>query len=193
LVWVTFPETVKQAIDLLWEITRRFNIPMQGHRLAALEKVYEWTAAAAENSAPVRVFCPIWRGDDWWMTVNGDTYVSDLLSVCGGDNVFAARQGRYPLEADPASPAEAALPGDGSDTCYPRVTLDEIRAARPEVILLPSEPYAFGQMEADFWTAQTELPAAQNRRIHLVDGSLLTWHGTRLAKALQELPSLLVP
>ena len=71
------------------------------------------------------------------------------------------------------------------------MTLAEILDANPDVILLPSEPFAFGQAEADFWEQYPALQAAQNSRIHLVDGSLLTWHGTRLARALQELPALL--
>jgi len=191
-VWVTFPESAREALDLLWDIIRRFDAPQQGHRLAALEKVYEWAVAAAENANPTPVFCPIWKGDDWWMTINGATYVSDLIRVCGGLNVFAERERRYPLAADldpeHASPAEAA-PGD---TRYPRVTLDEILAARPEVILLPSEPYAFAEADYDYWMQFTDLPAVQNNRVHLVDGSLLTWHGTRLAKALQEIPALLM-
>lgn len=172
-VWVTYPETVRDSLDLLWELVRRFNKPLQGHRLAALEKACEWAAAAAENARPTRVFCPIWRSDDWWMTISGRTYVSDLLRVCGGENVFSS------------------LAGQKGETRYPRVGLADILAARPEVILLPSEPYAFGQSDAEFWLAQPDLPAALNNRVHLVDGSLLTWHGTRLAKALQEIPVLL--
>jgi ABC-type hemin transport system substrate-binding protein len=31
-------------------------------------------------------------------------------------------------------------------------------------------------------------PAAKHNRMYLVDGSLLTWPGARLAKALNELP-----
>lgn len=191
-VWVTFPETVREALDLLWDIIRRFDAPQQGHRLAALEKVYEWAAAAAENAAPMPVFCPIWKGEGWWMTINGATYVSDLLRICGGQNVFAERERRYPLAADLDPDLPAPLQAPLADTRYPRVTLEEILAARPEVILLPSEPFAFGEAERDYWLQFSELPAVQNSRIHLVDGSLLTWHGTRLAKALQEIPSLLM-
>lgn len=189
-VWVTFPKTVRDAIDLLWDIVRRFDVPAQGRRLVALEKVYEWAAAAASNTIPTRVFCPIWRGDDWWMTASGNTYLSDLISVCGGANVFAARERRYPLAAD-LDPAQLARPDSERDTRYPRVTVEEILASRPEVILLPSEPFAFTEADAEFWMQFADLPAAQTGRIHLVDGSLLTWHGTRLAKALQEIPVLL--
>lgn len=195
-VWVTNPETVRDAIDLLWEIVRRFDISKQGQRIAALETAYEWTvAASASGESTPGVFCPIWREPaeglaDWWMTISRDTYVSDLIAVCGGRNVFAGRDRRYSLAAD----LDAAQPSRAEserDRRYPRVTLAEILDANPDVILLPSEPFAFGQAEADFWEQYPALQAAQNSRIHLVDGSLLTWHGTRLARALQELPSLL--
>jgi hypothetical protein len=33
-----------------------------------------------------------------------------------------------------------------------------------------------------------EVPAAHNGHVYLTDGSLLTWHGTRLAYALRDLP-----
>jgi ABC-type Fe3+-hydroxamate transport system substrate-binding protein len=197
-VWVTFPHTVAESIELLWDIVRRFDIVAQGHRLAALEKVYEWSAAASDNSTPARTFCPIWRSHnqgEWWMTINGDTYVSDIIRVCGGENIFAGRDRRYPLAAD-LNPAQAELArtdAEARDTRYPRVTLDEIIAAQPEVILLPSEPYAFNQVDYEYWTQFTDLPAVQSKRVHLVDGSLLTWHGTRLAKALQEIPVLMMP
>ncbi len=194
-VWLTFPQTVAQAIELLWDMVRRFDIVEQGHRLAALEKVYEWSAAASANSLPLRTFCPIWRSEssDWWMTINGDTYVSDMIRVCGGLNVFADRDRRYPLAADldPEQPAQPET--DLRDNRYPRVTLEEILAAQPEVILLPSEPFPFAQTDYDYWMQYSDLPAVQHNRVHLVDGSLLTWHGTRLAKALQELPILLTP
>jgi ABC-type hemin transport system substrate-binding protein len=34
-------------------------------------------------------------------------------------------------------------------------------------------------------------PAVREGRVHTVPGSLITWHGTRLAQALTELPPLL--
>ena len=40
------------------------------------------------------VFYPIWRGP--YMTINGDTYIHDMLRICGGRNVFADRPERYP-------------------------------------------------------------------------------------------------
>jgi ABC-type hemin transport system substrate-binding protein len=195
-VWVTFPRTVREALDVLWELLRRLDRPDAGPALMTIEHILDWTRAAAASQMPTTVFCPVWRGQaaagDWWMTVNAETYLHDLLQVCGGRNIFAGRQRRYPLAAD-----LLGEDGDGTnhaaerDMRYPRVTSAEVIAAQPEVVLLPSEPYAFTEADRDDLLALPDLPAARSGRVHLVDGSLLTWHGTRLARALQEIPPLL--
>ena len=199
-VWVTFPKTAREALNVLWAIVRVFDVPQQGQTLVALERSYEVTSLAAESLPPVTVFCPIWRepaAQDgpvaWWMTANRETYLHDVLRVCGGSNVFAGRDRRYPLAADldPARPADATA--IGRDTRYPRITPAEVAAAAPEVILLPSEPYRFSEADREAFAPFAELPAVRNVRIYLVDGSLLTWPGTRLAQALAEVPALLNP
>ncbi len=199
-VWVTFPCTTREALNVLWAIVRLFDAPQLGPTLVALERSYEITNLAAENMPPVSVFCPIWREPAasagkaaWWMTANRQTYLHDVLRVCGGRNVFAARDRRYPLAAD-LDPARPADPSDGTrDTRYPRVTYAEILAAAPEVILLPSEPYPFADADDDELQALRGVPAVKNGRVHFVDGSLLTWPGTRLAQALADVPALLNP
>jgi hypothetical protein len=60
------------------------------------------------------------------------------------------------------------------------------------MILLPSEPFAFTQEHISLF-AGLDIPAAKNDSIILVDGSLLTWHGTRMAYAFDTLPALLCP
>ena len=127
------------------------------------------------------------------MAANRATYLHDILRVCGGRNVFAERDRRYPLAADldPARPADP--PDPARDTRYPRVTVAEIVAAAPDVILLPSEPYPFADVDRDDLLSLRAIPAVANNRIYPVDGSLLTWPGTRLAQALAEVPALLNP
>jgi ABC-type hemin transport system substrate-binding protein len=70
--------------------------------------------------------------------------------------------------------------------------MDEVVAAQPDMILLPSEPFQFTEAHIPLFAA-LDIPAARNNQIILVDGSLLTWHGTRLAHALNTIPSLLCP
>ncbi len=199
-VWVTFPCTAREALNVLWATIRLFDAPQLGRTLVALERSFEVTSRAAENMSPVSVFCPVWREPParegpatWWMTANRDTYLHDVLRVCGGRNVFAERDRRYPLAADldPERPADP--PDRARDTRYPRVTPGEIVAAAPEVVLLPSEPYPFTEADREVLRSFADIPAVQNDRVHLVDGSLLTWPGTRLAQALAELPALLNP
>lgn len=199
-VWVTFPCTAREALNVLWATIRLFDAPQLGRTLVALERSFEVTSLAAENMPPVSVFCPVWREPPasegpatWWMTANRDTYLHDVLRVCGGRNVFAERDRRYPLAADldPERPADP--PDPARDTRYPRVTPSEIVAAAPEVVLLPSEPYPFTEADREALQSYADIPAVQDDRVHLVDGSLLTWPGTRLAQALAELPALLNP
>jgi iron complex transport system substrate-binding protein len=193
-VLVTFPKTVRQALDVLWTLTGLYHSQTAAVRLETLELSLDWVQSVSSERNRLRYFCPIWQdvtesGIGWWMTFNQDTYVDDLLKICGGRNIFADRQRCYPLKAD-LGQAQAQNPGS-RDTRYPRVTLNEILAGDPQLILLPSEPFAFDETHqeqiADLFSATL---AARQGRIHLVDGSLLTWHGTRLGKALQELPAL---
>lgn len=167
-VWVTYPRTVAEAVALLREIAVR------GAREAELRTVVEPIEASVERAARerpqrlTRYFCPIWKSP--WMAVGADTYASDLLGLCGGENVFANREGRrYPLVRDP-----------------------EIVAAAPEVILLPDEPYAFGPREVTEFAA-VPVPAARDGRIHLIDGTLVSWYGPRIGRAIETLRVLLRP
>jgi ABC-type hemin transport system substrate-binding protein len=194
-VWVTFPRTVDDCLSILWTLVRLFQVPSAAPRVKTIEVTLEWTSRASATRPPARVFCPIWKGERegdeiWWMTFNAQTYAHDLLLHCGGLNVFAQRERRYPLAADLGR--GEPRPMEGRDVRYPRVTADEVRAAGPEVILLPSEPFAFSPADAEQIRRELEkTPAVTHDRVHLIDGSLVTWHGTRLARSLVELPPLL--
>jgi ABC-type hemin transport system substrate-binding protein len=60
------------------------------------------------------------------------------------------------------------------------------------VILIPDEPFAFSDDdELRLQAVLAETPAVRANRVQRIDGSLLTWHGTRLARALAEIPDCL--
>jgi ABC-type Fe3+-hydroxamate transport system substrate-binding protein len=165
-VWVTFPRTVAEGIGLIRELGA---LTAATEAADALARPLEAALARllARAAAPrARVFCPIWRGP--YMTVNRDTYVHDVLWTCGGENVFAA-----------------------CDTRYPTVTLDEVRRAAPDVILLPDEPYRFRTAHLADFAPLGDVPAVRSGRIHLVDGKLLSWYGPRIGESLDRLPALL--
>jgi ABC-type Fe3+-hydroxamate transport system substrate-binding protein len=162
-VWVTYPRSVRDGVALLRELAALGGVP--DARTLPLEASVA-AAEAARRGPGVRVFCPVWKSP--WMSVGRDTYANDLLALCGGANVFADREERR----------------------YPIVTPAEIAAAAPEVILLPDEPYAFGAAERAELAA-LELPAAANGRIHLIDGTLVSWYGPRIQRAIETLRPLI--
>jgi ABC-type Fe3+-hydroxamate transport system substrate-binding protein len=166
-VWLTYPRTVAEGAALLAELA---ELGASDEARAGVVAPVLAAVAEAERARPERgtaVFCPIWRNP--WMAVGGDTYADDLLALCGGRNVFGARGGRR----------------------YPRVTVDEIVAAAPEVVLLPDEPYAFGA-EDEAELRRLPLPAAKTGRIHRIDGTWVSWYGPRIRPALRAIRGLLV-
>jgi ABC-type Fe3+-hydroxamate transport system substrate-binding protein len=193
-VWVTLPLSVRETVELLHTLATLFRSPAADLRIRMLDLTLDWAINAAQMHPRVRYFCPIWHetthtGQPWWMTFNRRTYCHDLLEVCGGENIFAGRERRYPLDADLG--LSEPRPAPQRDTRYPRVSLSEIIAAQPDVVLLPDDPYQFSDDEGEQLTDWlSETPAVREGRVHRVDGSLVTWAGTRVARALQELPSL---
>lgn len=165
-VWVTSPHTVFEVLNLLWNLMDLFDHAAMVPRVREIERAYDYTLAAALAHPPTRVFVPTQR--DPWGTFNAESYAHDVLRVCGGENCFASKAQRYPF-----------------------ITLADVIEAQPDIVLLPDGPYPFSDTDAEALRA-LDIPAAHHGRIHLIDGSLLTWHGTRVAYTLRDLPPLLM-
>lgn len=180
-VYVAFPKRVAQGLAHLARLARIFGVHGDAGVKALFQRGYGELRAAQEARAgasrPLRVFCPIWMKP--LMTINGDTFISDMLDLCGGDNVFADRERRYPLAADLGR--AAPLPPDqvgGRDVRYPRVTLDEVVARTPDVVILPDEPHPFTADDAAVFRA-LDIPAARNGAVVHTSGKDLCWYGAR--------------
>ncbi|MGV9278624.1 helical backbone metal receptor [Streptomyces griseosporeus] len=93
---------------------------------------------------------PIWRRP--WMVLGRDTFAGDVLARLGVDHLYRGHPDRYP-----------------------RVPLEELRAAAPDLVVLPDEPYRF--------TADDGPEAFPGLRCALVSGRHLTWYGPSLAEA----------
>jgi ABC-type Fe3+-hydroxamate transport system substrate-binding protein len=105
----------------------------------------------------LRVWVPIWRRP--WMSINRSTYGSSVLAAVGLENVAAA-----------------------AEVVYPVTTLEEAVAARPDAVLAPSEPYAFGERHRR--ELETVAP------VTYVDGKDLFWWGVRTVGAVRRLEQL---
>ena len=73
---------------------------------------------------------------------------------------------------------------------YPKLSLEQVVRLSPEVVLLPDEPYAFGEADARE-LAEIDIPAAVSGRIHLIDGTWASWYGPRIRPAIRALRELL--
>jgi ABC-type Fe3+-hydroxamate transport system substrate-binding protein len=145
-VWVTVIESVDEALASM----RRLFVDV----LDVGEP--GWLAGAAAEWArpvptpPCRVAVPVWR--DPWMVVGPRTFTGDVLARLGLVNVFAGAADRYP-----------------------KVAVETVRAAWPDVVVLPDEPYVF--------TADDGPEAFPGIRTALVSGRDLTWYGPSLGPA----------
>jgi ABC-type Fe3+-hydroxamate transport system substrate-binding protein len=144
-VWVTYPRTLDEAFGSLERMLAR---------LGRTGVPWLADARAAWRALPLvprrRAVVPVWRRP--WVVLGPDTFAGDLLARLGVDNLYA-----------------------DADERYPRPPLDELLAVRPDLVVLPDEPYAFSADDGP--EAFPGLPCA------LVSGRHLTWYGPSLVEA----------
>lgn len=108
---------------------------------------------ALQNHIDKKVAYLIWRKP--YMAAGKNTFIDDVLLTNGMTNVVSQQR-------------------------YPQLSLEQLKTLNPEIVLLSSEPYPFG--EKHIQEIQAVLPKA---KIKLVDGEMFSWYGSRLVKAVQ--------
>ena len=91
-----------------------------------------------------------------YMTVGGDTFISDMMHHCGLENIFR------------------------NQTRYPEVNIEQLQKMACELLLLSSEPFPFRQKHID--ELQQQLPGT---KIMLADGEMFSWYGSRILEAIK--------
>lgn len=102
-----------------------------------------------KSTQQLKVLYLIWENP--WMSVGSDTFIHDMISRIGWQNV-AENQKRYPI-----------------------LSKEEIIDAQPDLILLSSEPFPFKEKHIHYFNEV--LP---NSKVMLVDGEMFSWYGSRL-------------
>ena len=152
-VFVSDVRSVDDAIALVGDLAALTHAPDDTYTMCQAQRVRRPLTGLERRTA----FVPIWRRP--WMSIAGGTYGASLLGLLGIDLVTA----------DFADP-------------YPTVELEEIAALRPDLVLVPSEPYVFTAEHLDELAAA--IPGATIVRI---DGQDLFWWGARTAGAIERL------
>jgi ABC-type Fe3+-hydroxamate transport system substrate-binding protein len=190
-IYVAFPKSVADGVAHMAKLARIFEVEASASVRDLCKRGYEMVREAEaerRSNRPLPTFCPIWMNP--LMTIHGSTYISDLLAMAGAENVFGARERRYPLAADlgTAAPWTAERVAD-RDTRYPRVTMAEVNLRVPELIVLPDEPYPFTDEDRDMFQREPN-PAAARGAVVRVEGKDLSWYGARSIEGLPRVREL---
>ncbi len=155
---VSHPRRVADVPPLL----RRFGaLTGTEARAEGFARAVEEKLAAVRPSHPTRFAYLVWKGP--FLAAAGGTYISDLLETFGGVNVFPSGNGDWPET-------------DG----------ERLAALDPDLLVLPDEPYRFGEADRAEWAPR--LPRA---RVELVSGDDFCWHGVRTLRGLGAAETLL--
>ena len=148
-VYRTYPLTVDDALRELGEMLAFLGVPSEPDWLRAARAA--WSPRTGEFPDPgARAVIPVWRKP--WVVLGRDTFAGDVLRRLGIGNLF----------------------GDDPER-YPRPGIDEILARRPDLAVLPDEPYRF--------TGDDGPQHFPGIRCAFVSGRHLTWYGPSLAEA----------
>ncbi len=89
------------------------------------------------------------------MSAGRDTFIHSMIETLGWVNVFEDK------------------------VRYPEVSMEELIKHDPGLVLLSSEPYPF--KEKHIAEIKAVLPSVE---VHLVDGEMFSWYGSRMLKAI---------
>jgi ABC-type Fe3+-hydroxamate transport system substrate-binding protein len=161
-VWVSDIHNLDSALDMINKVGQITGKPEKALAIqSSIKKQFNELSNSSSPQKP-KVCYLIWRNP--YMTVGSDTFIHDMLTRAGFDNVFADKKR------------------------YPTITIDEITDAHCDFLLLSSEPYPFSQKHID--ELKSLIPSTLSI---LVDGELFSWYGSRLLHTpayLQNLVSL---
>ena len=145
-VWISDINNLPAALDMITKVGEITGRQERADEIVKdISQQFQWLKPAR---AKLRVLYLIWRKP--YMAAGSGTFIDSMLQLCGFENVIGAQR-------------------------YPELSVDELIAAKPDVLLLSSEPYPFGQKHNDEFKLM--LPDV---KIELVDGELFSWYGSRL-------------
>jgi ABC-type Fe3+-hydroxamate transport system substrate-binding protein len=149
-VWISDVNNLEDACEMITQVGAMTG--KERNALLLITKIRAKFSQLTTHSPKTKVAYLIWQNP--YMTVGGDTFIHSMIEAAGFENIFAGKQR------------------------YPEVTLDDLRVANCELLLLSSEPFPFKPKHRE--ELQALLP---NIKILLVDGEMFSWYGSRMAEA----------
>lgn len=160
-VVVTHPNTPIDNLELFALLGGIFDREARAATLAAdFRAALTSLHSALAHQPPRRVLYLIWR--EPWMTVSADTYIANMLALLGWQTV----------------PRE-------SDQRYPTLSAGALGGLQADLCLLSSEPYPF----RDKHMSEVRHLLGGSTPVHLIDGEMVSWYGSRAIEGLRYLAS----
>jgi iron complex transport system substrate-binding protein len=169
-VYVVDPRNLETVIRTIVEIGSLLNTDERADMLAKnmqnrLQRIRELVAGTEHRP---RVFIQI--GISPIISAGSNTFIHDLVLLAGGINVAAG------------------------SSAYPRFSREQVLALSPDVIIITSmaRKSPFEKVKDD-WSRWSDMPAARNQRIFVVDSDIFDRPSPRLLEALELLITLIHP
>lgn len=160
-------ETLEESLAAIEGVARVVGVEAAGRELAASVRARIDAVAKRVRPAP-RVKTLFCLQTDPIIAAGRDTLPSQLLELAGGSNVIAAPR-------------------------YPRVDVEAVAAAMPELILQARMDVADGSEHAEdaFWKRWPAIPAVAHGRVVVLPDDVALRPGPRVADAVEELAAIL--
>jgi ABC-type Fe3+-hydroxamate transport system substrate-binding protein len=156
-VWISDVKTLEDAYNMIAKIGELVGKSRQaGELIARIQTNFKnYLPKTQSSNMPgdkLQTGYFIWKNP--YMSVGGDTFISDMMNRCGFNNVFEKK------------------------SRYPELSIHQLPSIDCQLLLLSSEPYPFQQKDAE------ELRAFfPGTKIVLVNGEMFSWYGSRLQHA----------
>ncbi len=152
-VILTDISSIEEALFAIYEIGKKCGVLEKAEKLIA---DIQTELELIPDESPMSAAYLIWRSP--WMTAGGDTYIHSVMEHWKLQNVFS------------------------DQNRYPKITLDQIHAKRPELVLLSSEPFPFKEKHI-----QEIAAVCKTANIMLINGEWFSWYGSRMLPSFKKL------
>jgi ABC-type Fe3+-hydroxamate transport system substrate-binding protein len=152
-VWISDIKVLDEAYEMIRRVGELVDRPDKSIQIiSTVEEEFSKYHSPTHRSTKPKTLYLIWK--DPYMSVGGDTFISDMMRQCGVQNVFETKQR------------------------YPEISIEALRVLDCQLVMLSSEPFPF--KEKHVMEIQEILPET---KIILVDGEMFSWYGSRLQYA----------
>lgn len=158
-----YPEDIAKTIQHFGKLAGTDDVASKSYR--DFMQHYESLKKRYSNKEKVKIFYQIWNKP--LMTISGAHLISDIIALCGGENVFSDLK-----------------------VLTPRISLESVLSTKSEVIVSGGMGTARPEW-LDDWKAWPALPAVKNEQLYFIDPALMQRVGPRILQGADKLCEIL--